>query len=372
MKGLRLLPAGGGDGHQGEIFCCAYTADGGFVLSAGWDGHLRLWETSNGEAVTALRASSKPLSACAASPDGRHWLSGSMEGVLSVWDAVAHQSRQTSVVHIRPISAIRFSPDGRSMATASWDRQVIIHQVGSLREGKMLSGHADIVSGCGFTPDGKQLVSWSYDATLRLWDVASARCLHTFQGHRDRIIAGALSPDGRWVASASRDGSVKLWDVGRLTEVAAVDVFEPRACFFLLDAQTLVATDAAGKVLLLSVPGLDTLSSLETGFKVHAADLSPSGAQMAVGGEEGRIRLLAIEGGENDPLVVTPTRGVKEKRTVLGRLFGSSRLQPTFRFTCPACRHAGEVEELPQASFKCKSCRRLLRVDGGVRELQLQ
>ena len=44
------------------------------VLSAGWDGNLRLWEASSGRHLTALRAGPKPLSACAFTPDGRRWV----------------------------------------------------------------------------------------------------------------------------------------------------------------------------------------------------------------------------------------------------------------------------------------------------------
>ncbi len=371
MKGLRLLPAGSGEPHQGEVFACTYTPDGGFVLSAGWDGNLRLWESDTGALITALQASPKPLSACAVSPDGRYWLSGSMEGVLSVWDAVAHQCRQTGVVHIRPISSIRFAPDGQWIATASWDRQVIIRQVNTQREGKTLSGHDDIVSGCAFTPDGRQLVSWSYDGTLCLWELETCRCLHTFHGHPDRILSADLSADGHWLASASRDGQLKLWDLVLRSEATSVALADPTACFFLLDAQTLAVAQSNGRVSLLAVPSLEVQTELDTGVKLHAAALSPSSGQMVLGGEDGRIRLLAIDGTEGAPLIVTPSRSLKAKPTVFSRLFGSVKLMPIFQFSCPACRHIGEIEELPNDSFHCASCNRLLRVDGGVRELQV-
>jgi WD40 repeat protein len=372
MKGLRLLPAGPGEGHQGEVFSCAYTADGSFVLSAGWDGYLRLWDTSSARVVTALQASAKPLSACAVSPDGRHWLSGSLDGVLSVWDSVTHQCRQTGVVHIRPISAIRFAPDGQTVATASWDRQVMIRKVGCTRDGKTLSAHTDIVAGCAFAPDGRQLVSWSYDGTVCLWDVDSGRCQHVFQAHADRAVAAALSPDGRCLASASRGGQLKLWDLAMRTQVAAIPMPEPRGCYFLLDAQTLAVAHADGQVSLLAVPSLEAEGEVDIGVKVHAAALAPSGEQLALGGEDGRVHLLAVDGTDDTPLVVTPARTLKARKTVLGRFFGGPRLAPIFQFTCPGCRHVCELDQLPPDSFRCTSCQRLLRADGGVRELQLR
>src|SRR6516164_5938970 len=42
MPQLRLMAEGPGGGHGGEVFALAFTPDARFVLSGGWDGHLRL------------------------------------------------------------------------------------------------------------------------------------------------------------------------------------------------------------------------------------------------------------------------------------------------------------------------------------------
>src|SRR5262249_31756321 len=144
---LQLLAADQAQGgHAGEVFACAYSADGALVLSGGWDGHLRLWEAETGTVLTGLRAGVKPLSAWRFTPDGGGWVSGSMEGTLTFWDAVSHQPRLSFLGHTRPISAICYAPDREHLATASWDRQVVLRKAGQEREGRALAGHHDIVA----------------------------------------------------------------------------------------------------------------------------------------------------------------------------------------------------------------------------------
>jgi WD40 repeat protein len=368
MPTLRLLSAGEGEGHNGEVFCCAYTPDGTFILSGGWDGYLRLWDAASGGAVSALQAGSKAISACAVSPDGNSWLSGSMEGLFTAWDPVSHQVRHSSVAHIRPISGICFSPDGKQLATASWDRQVIVRANGKERQGRTLSGHTDVVAGCCFLRDGKRLVSWSHDGTLRLWDIDHGRSTATLRGHADRIVWAALSPDDRWAASAGRDGLLKLWDVQSQAETAALKLAELRTCFFLPDGSSLIVADAKGQMQMLSVPGLEVATEVGLGVRALCGAMAPSGLQVALGAEDGRIHLVAVEGMEGMVLPVTATESLKPAASVLGRLLGK---KPTtaYRYTCPSCRHTGEVAALPSDSFPCAKCRRPLRLGGPVRQL---
>jgi WD40 repeat protein len=369
---LRLLESGSPpERHDGEVYACAYTPDSAFVLSGGWDGTLRLWDTSAGTTTTTLTASPKPLSACAAAPGGMHWLSGSMEGLLCIWDVVSHQVVESFVAHTRPISAICYSSDGQTLATASWDRQVAVRKIGKEREGRVLSGHQDIVSGCRFTPDGLTLVSWSHDSTIKVWEVQGLRELATLSAHTDRVTAMALSPDGLWALSGSRDATVRLWNLERRTEEATVNLgAEVRACFYLLDGESVVVADAVGRLFLMSAPSFQIQAQLQTPFKVMCGELAPSGLQLALGAEDGQVYFVALEGFEDASMVVTATQNLKPQATMLDRFFGKTRLLRTYKYTCPACRENLESSTLPTEPVPCPRCRRHLRVLSRVPQLQ--
>jgi WD40 repeat protein len=354
-------------GHAGEVFSCSFSPDGRLLLSAGWDGYLRLWETEHGQQVHQLQAATKPLSACAVSPDGRYWLTASMDGLLSQWDSQTHNRANIYMAHTRPISSITFSTDGAILATASWDRQLILRNPANDREARTLTGHGDIVSGCGFTPDGKTLLSWSYDGTVRLWETTRGRAMATFPGHRDRITSGAVGPDGRWAATASRDLQLKIWDLvaGQEKATAALKA-EPRACFFLLDGENLVLVDAAGRLTLLSVPGLEVQAEVDTGLAVQCAELSPAGNQVALGCIDGGVRFVAVDGFDSAPLVVTPMQTSRRTANLIQRLFGQSRVIQAFLCTCPACRQSFELPVSARGQSACPFCHRHLRLSNLV------
>lgn len=357
------------ESHGGEVFCCAFTPDNGFVLSAGWDGHLRLWEATSGRQVAAVAVSGKPLSACAISPDGKQWLAGALDGMLSTWDPMTQRQTANFLAHTRPISAIHFAPDGPHLVTSSWDRSVAIWKIGPEREGRTLSGHEDIIAGCCFSPDGRTVVSWSHDRTLRAWDLARGQELHVFNGHADRVTAAAVSPDGRWVASGARDGSLRLWDLQTAQSVHSVTLSgEPRACFFLLDGESLVTIDLHGCLECYSVPRLEQQDQLLTRLKVQSGQLAPSGSLIALGCDDGRVRLVAVQGVEKNPLLVTPVQTNRRTATMLDRIFGRTRVTAAYSCTCPACGQSFDLSRSsPGQPAPCPHCSRELRLSSLTR-----
>jgi WD40 repeat protein len=351
------------------VFSCTYTPDGKQVLSGGWDGHLRLWDADTGAHLTGFKAGDKPISACAVAPDGSRWLSGSLDGMLAHWEPATQKRLSVFLAHTRPVSAIVFDTDCQTLATSSWDRSVALWRNNRERDNRQLSGHQDIVAGCQFTPDGKTLLSWSHDGSLRIWETTHGRQTGQFAGHEHRVTAGAISPDGRLAASAARDGSMRLWELDTLREVACAAVsYEVRTLFFLLNGEALVSIQASGKVAIHSVPQLAEQGELNVRLPVQCGALSASGQQIALGCDDGKVRFLAIDGLEDSAFFITPTRTSHRTTTVLGRLFGKSKVEHSFACTCPVCRKSFQVPEASRQQARvCPHCKRPVRLSTAAR-----
>lgn len=366
MLKLRLLPPHpAAVGHDGEALTCAYAPDGRKVISGGWDGNLRVWNTDTGSLDSSTRASNKPICACAVSPDGAYYLSACLDGFLAHWKSATLEKSAYFLAHWRPVSSIAFGARGQLLATSSWDKNLVLRDLSEDQDWRTLAGHKDIVGGCRFTPDGSKLLSWSHDGSLILWDVARGQPLVSFTGHGDRVTAAAISPDGRLAASGSRDRTLRLWDLENCCEAAwrrlGSDIV---GCFFLADQERLAVIDSEGCLSVHLLPELLEQCELLTDLPVVGGDMSPLGNQIALGCADGVIRLVDIEGLAIQPLRTPARPAPLEANRGLRHWLTPASWKTRLTFSCPVCHLPLSV---PQSASRlpvaCPSCQRLLRLE---------
>jgi WD40 repeat protein/serine/threonine protein kinase len=156
-------------GPKGAVNDLAVHPDGRHLAVAGL-GVVEVWDVVSHMRVHELRGHSSYVYSVAYSPDGKWLVTGGWDRTIKLWDAATGVERQTILSHEGFVLDLAFSPDSRSLASASEDRSVRLWEVPTGRRLGVLHGHTDFVQAVAFTPDGRELASGGNDGMLKLWD----------------------------------------------------------------------------------------------------------------------------------------------------------------------------------------------------------
>nr|WP_238313108.1 c-type cytochrome [Methylobacterium crusticola] len=167
----RVTPLGGGaarvhEGHRGNVNGVAFLPDGRLV-TAGYDGTLRIWAGDDPPRTIALEA---PLNAVAAAADGEIVAAGA-DGVVHL---LAPDGRPRAAVALppSPVVALALSPDGRRIAAATIAGAVALIDRAQARVLFHLAGPGLPVWSLAFRSDA-ELLTGGGDRLVRRWDLAT-------------------------------------------------------------------------------------------------------------------------------------------------------------------------------------------------------
>jgi WD40 repeat protein len=319
-------------GHQAVIRGIAFTADGKYLVSAGEDKVVRVWDWRAAKTVRTFRGQVSlgdegTIYAMALSPNGRWlavggWLAphdrmaGESGWDIRLYDFATGELKALLKEHTSVVFGLAFSADSKLLISGAGDGVAIIWDIEKRQPLQPpLKGHTAEIYGVGFSPDGLRAVTSSYDKTLRLWSVADGRLINVMMGHGDKVAALAvLSKDGT-IASGDASGEIRLWD-GRTGDALSPAPFAGLGGWvgslsFSPDGRLLLATcgftgcnDTQKVFEVTSGKELETYSKHDN--TVFASAFSPDG------------RLVATGGGNSNEIYIWDPRSGDTKATLKG------------------------------------------------------
>jgi WD40 repeat protein len=280
-------------GHTDTVCATSFSPDGAHILSASYDGTLKLWDATTGTLITTFAGHRNLVTACAFSPDGTRILSASWDRTLKVWDVYTGEEVTTLTSEAEGVPARTLASDASRILSGAgdlWDR---------LWDAAISTRW---VESCAFSPDGTRIISAYRSGPLKVWDAATGAEIATLRGHTDAARTCAFSPDGSLIVSASWDKTLRLWDA------------------------------AAGALIC----------EYRAGGSVHTVAWEPRGSRLAAGDAGGQLHILQLENVPIGPPVVTPWRAPGDVFCALGCLLcrGWSEAPPSAlgsELPCPRC-----------------------------------
>jgi WD40 repeat protein len=204
-------------GHVGLIHDSAWSRDGRFIATGGYDAAVRIWDVSTGKSILTLYPHAGYACSVAFSADGKLLATGGSEdGMVKLYDTGTGQAvRQAIQTPDLSIYSMAFMPDGRhivvnhSLANRA-DTSLRIFRISDGSEVKNVA--TGPVSAFAVSRDGRMLAYSNARGSIILLETGGWTEAKRLDGHQTGASSIAFHPISRYLASTGRDGAVRIWD----------------------------------------------------------------------------------------------------------------------------------------------------------------
>ena len=286
------------DAHDGAVLCAAAHPSGVGLVTGGDDGQV-VWSRFSGAAPLAKIQGRWIDSLATSAASGLIAFSAGRE--LHVRDA-ADSAFTRVFTHEKSVADVAFEPKGRRIAVATyggaalWYARIAEQKPVNL---KWAGSHIAVA----FSPDGKFLMSSMQENQLHGWRLADAKDLR-MGGYPAKVKSLAFLAKGLLLATSGAPGVV-VWPFaganGPMGKEAAEIGFDESALVTRVagtpDRTILAAGLDDGRVWATDLTSrrLETLKA-EKGPAISALAVSPDGARLAWGDEEGQAGVVELPG----------------------------------------------------------------------------
>lgn len=210
------------DKSRKPVNCVAFHPRLPLVATAGFDGIVRLWDTTAGKTTAEIQTNTGKVLSLAFTPDGKYVFWGGDNHEIHWADTTGHSPNAWSFTgNTGSVTALAFHPDNRTLVCGGGDGTLRLCTFDGrlVKEKGILSQHTKEVHEAAFAPDGQSLVSVGDDAHVILWNAASGAVKKDWE-LRTPIHGVAYAPDSRHFVTANANGTVYVFRITETMEVA--------------------------------------------------------------------------------------------------------------------------------------------------------
>jgi WD40 repeat protein len=241
-----------------------------------------------------------PIFGLAWAPDGQTLASAGFKEV-HLWRIDSATPDRTFRMHTGLVRSVGWSPEGTRIASVGDDGVAHVWNTETLQS--LLRLETGPARAIAWSPDGKRLATATASGTLQVWSSANGALLHSAR-LQTTISSVHWSPDGKTIVAGGINGMTTRWDAGKGTMIAKMYVSWParndvNGVTWSPNGQLVAiahgARGSGGLTLWNPKAGTATTTLENAGGWLRGIGWSPDGQWLAVGGEDGNVRILNVE-----------------------------------------------------------------------------
>jgi WD40 repeat protein len=298
-------------GHTQSVQALAFSPDGKWLASGGYDKSIIMWNLSSGReefhlgrlpvplAAASPSLNKQVISALAFNPAGTRLVSVEVSGAVKIWDLQMRKILFT--IHPPRVhyygGTITYSADGKSLLVPVEKRGINKTETAigfyDAETGKSLrsiSTKWDLVSAIVPTKDGRLIAAGTVGAdddddpsgSVQFFDLATGEAQKTYP-----VVVSAISPDGRWMSSfeSTEIYHSVLWDLNDGKRFHDLTPKNASRLIFRSDGQEVAVTHGDSEAIdfISTTSGEITKSLPGGGYGLGTATYSPDGKLLAAG-----------------------------------------------------------------------------------------
>ena len=227
-----------------------------FLVTAGGDGWIRVWNPQLREDGSNVAASTEPPLrniAIAFSPDDRIVCTGCFDGLIQTWDGQNWTEIGKDQVHSASVKAIGFVED-RIISVADDGFLRLRSSTHPYKLVKSVRAHQRPVHCFDYSPDERVLATGSFDGTFNIWSYPELKKLQSVDAHNHWVVGIQFLPKSSEIATCSWDSTIRFWDRdGNEHLRSRIEAEESVTCFdFCSDGERLAYGTRSGKVVFVN------------------------------------------------------------------------------------------------------------------------
>lgn len=214
-------------GHSNVMSSIAYSSDGNFLISGGYDGKVKVWNVHSGFCVTTFSEHTSGITGIDFSKNKKFFVTSSLDGTVRAFDMVRYRNFKTlTAPQLVQFSCVAVDFSGDLVAAGAQD--VFDIHLWSLKFGNLLevmSGHEGPVMTLSFSPapTSSMLVSGAWDNKIRLWNCLDRSSENEPIDLMHNCTCVAFKPNGDEVAIATINCTITFFEVSSNNQTGSIE-----------------------------------------------------------------------------------------------------------------------------------------------------